>query len=52
MRKDAVQILLSKANTEWQVVEKLLREKKIIDLEFEGNNYYMRKLPSQENRGV
>lgn len=52
MRKDAVQILLSKANTEWQVVEKLIREEKIIDLEFEGNNYYMRKLPSRENRGV
>jgi wyosine [tRNA(Phe)-imidazoG37] synthetase (radical SAM superfamily) len=44
MREEAVKKLLQKANTEWQVVEKLLGENKLVALEYEGNTYYMRKL--------
>jgi wyosine [tRNA(Phe)-imidazoG37] synthetase (radical SAM superfamily) len=47
MRKEAVKELLSKANAGWQIIEKLLREDKIIKLDYEGNTYYMRKLPSR-----
>jgi wyosine [tRNA(Phe)-imidazoG37] synthetase (radical SAM superfamily) len=45
MREEAVKTLLKKANTDWQVVEKLLGENKLVELEYEGNMYYMRKLP-------
>ena len=45
MREEAVKKLLQKANTEWQVVEKLLGENRLVALEYEENIYYMRKLP-------
>ena len=47
MRKEAVKEFLKKANTDWRVVEKLLEEHKLTELEYEGNRYYMRRLPSR-----
>jgi len=47
MRKEAVTEFLKKANADWQVIEKLLKEGKLIELEYEGNSYYMRKLPTR-----
>ena len=47
MREEAVKKLLQKANTEWQVVEKLLGENKLVAFEHEGNMYYLRKPPHQ-----
>jgi wyosine [tRNA(Phe)-imidazoG37] synthetase (radical SAM superfamily) len=47
MRKEAVKEFLRKANADWQIIEKLLRENKIIELDYEENIYYMRKLPSK-----
>jgi wyosine [tRNA(Phe)-imidazoG37] synthetase (radical SAM superfamily) len=47
MRKEAVAEFLKKANTDWKVIEKLLKESKLIELEYEGKKYYMRKLHSQ-----
>jgi wyosine [tRNA(Phe)-imidazoG37] synthetase (radical SAM superfamily) len=41
MRREAVKRLLRKANEGWRVVEKLLRESKLVELEYEGNKYYM-----------
>jgi wyosine [tRNA(Phe)-imidazoG37] synthetase (radical SAM superfamily) len=45
MREEAVTKLLKKADADWQVVKKLLRENKLEELEYEGNTYYLRKLP-------
>jgi wyosine [tRNA(Phe)-imidazoG37] synthetase (radical SAM superfamily) len=45
MREEAVKKLLEKADVTWKVVEALLGENKIVELEYEGNTYYMRKLP-------
>jgi wyosine [tRNA(Phe)-imidazoG37] synthetase (radical SAM superfamily) len=45
MRKEAVEAFLKKASANWRVIEKLLEENKLIELEYEGNKYYMRKLP-------
>ena len=45
MREEAVKKLLKKADADWQVVKKLLDENKLVDLQYEGNTYYMRKLP-------
>jgi wyosine [tRNA(Phe)-imidazoG37] synthetase (radical SAM superfamily) len=45
MRGEAVKKLLKKADAEWQIVDKLLVENKLKELEYEGNTYYLRKLP-------
>jgi len=45
MRKEAVKEFLRKADVDWNVIEKLLHESKLVELEYEGNKYYMRRLP-------
>ena len=45
MREEAVKKLLEKTNADWQVAETLVHENKLVELEYEGNTYYMRKLP-------
>ncbi|MDH5788245.1 MAG: radical SAM protein, partial [Candidatus Bathyarchaeota archaeon] len=47
MRKEAVEKFLKKANTDWQIMHKLLQEGKLLELEYEGNTYYMRKTTSR-----
>ncbi|AMM53955.1 radical SAM protein [Pyrococcus kukulkanii] len=47
MREDAVRELLRKANASWDVVERLIREGKLIELEYDGVKFYMRKLKSR-----
>jgi len=47
MREDAVEDFLKKADADWSVVERLLKEGKIIELEYEGRKFYMRKLKSR-----
>ena len=47
MRKEAVEEFLKKACANWRVIEKLLEENKLIELEYERNKYYMRKLPGR-----
>lgn len=47
MRKEGVKRFLRKANADWQIIEKLLCEGKLIELEYREKKYYMRKLPSK-----
>ena len=47
MRKDGVEELLKKANVGWDVVERLIKEDKLIKLEYDNNIFYMRKLKSR-----
>jgi len=47
MREEAVEAFLKKDCNNWRVIEKLLEENKLIELEYEGNKYYMRKLASR-----
>ncbi len=47
MREDAVKRLLEKAGAEWSIVEKLLRNGKLIQIEYRGERFYMRKLKSR-----
>ena len=49
MRKEAVEEFLKKACANWRVIEKLLEENKLIELEYEGNRYYMRKLLNKKS---
>jgi len=44
MRENAVKEFLEKAKADWDVVEKLLKENKLIETEYQGNKFYMRKL--------
>jgi wyosine [tRNA(Phe)-imidazoG37] synthetase (radical SAM superfamily) len=46
MRKEAVEKLLKKANADWHIIHKLLREGKLGEVEYEGNTYYVRKTTS------
>ena len=52
MREDAVSELLEKSGADMDVVEKLVDEGKMIELEFEGTKFYMRKLPGVKRRGT
>ncbi|AFL94703.1 hypothetical protein CL1_0495 [Thermococcus cleftensis] len=47
MREDAVRELLRKAGAGWETVERLIREGKLIELEYDGKRFYMRALPSR-----
>jgi len=44
MRIGAVKELLEDSGEDWQVVEELLRGGEIVKVEYEGNEYYMRKI--------
>jgi len=47
MREEGVAELLSKAGSDWNVVGKLLDERRLIELEYGGYKFYMRRLPSR-----
>jgi wyosine [tRNA(Phe)-imidazoG37] synthetase (radical SAM superfamily) len=47
MRKEAVIGFLKKANADWRIIEELLDEDELMELEYEGNKYYMRKMPGR-----
>jgi hypothetical protein len=47
MREEAVSELLKRAKSDWSVVERLLQEGKLIQLDYEGNVFYMRRLPTR-----
>ncbi len=48
MREDAVRELLSKTETGWEVVDKLIRDKRMLELEYLGDKFYMRRLPGRQ----
>jgi wyosine [tRNA(Phe)-imidazoG37] synthetase (radical SAM superfamily) len=43
MRRDGVEELLSTANASWEILEKLIRENKIKEVEYQGKKYYLRR---------
>ena len=47
MREEAVKELLKKTNASWSIIEKLLLENKLVELEYSGKLYFMRRLPSR-----
>jgi wyosine [tRNA(Phe)-imidazoG37] synthetase (radical SAM superfamily) len=44
MREAAIIEFLKKAHADWEAVERLLKEGKLVALEYGGNRYYVRKL--------
>lgn len=47
MREEGVDELLSRAGSDWGVVDRLLGEEKLVELEHLGKKFYMRKLPGR-----
>jgi wyosine [tRNA(Phe)-imidazoG37] synthetase (radical SAM superfamily) len=45
MREEAVTEFLKRARADWRVVEELLQQGRLVEIEYEGKKYYMRKLP-------
>lgn len=50
MRESAVREFLNKANANWSIIEGLLKEGKLMKLEYRGENFYMRRLPSRGDK--
>lgn len=44
MRQDAVEEFLEKSDSSWDVVKKMIDEEKLVETEYDGNRFYMRKL--------
>lgn len=44
MRQDAVCELLKRAQQGWEIVEKMIAQDKLVELDFNGQKFYMRKL--------
>ena len=47
MREEGVQELLAKTNSGWEIVKGLVDDGKLVFMEYEGNRFYMRKLPGE-----
>ncbi len=45
MREEALMEFLKKADTEWRVVENLIKDGALIELKYQGRKFYMRRLP-------
>jgi len=48
MRKEAVEKLLAKDGKTWDEVERLIREGKLVEVDYEGKKFYMRKIKSRQ----
>jgi wyosine [tRNA(Phe)-imidazoG37] synthetase (radical SAM superfamily) len=47
MREEAVREYLKKAGADWRVITDLIKSGSLIELRYQGKNFYMRKLPSK-----
>jgi hypothetical protein len=47
MREDAVETLLKRAESDWSSVEHLIKQGKVIQLDYLGRKYYMRRIRSR-----
>ena len=44
MREEAVRKFLARANADWSTVDRLVAEGQLIQLEYEGHKFYLRKI--------
>jgi wyosine [tRNA(Phe)-imidazoG37] synthetase (radical SAM superfamily) len=47
MREEAVREYLKKAGADWRVITDLIKKGSLIELKYQGKNFYMRKLPGK-----
>jgi wyosine [tRNA(Phe)-imidazoG37] synthetase (radical SAM superfamily) len=43
MRQEAIETLLKKAGADWAIVDRMIAERKIVQLPYGGHNYYLRR---------
>ena len=43
MREDALKDFLGRANSDWSVIERLIKQSKLVESEYEGHKFYIRK---------
>jgi len=48
MREEAVQELLSKAEDDWSIVDRLIDQDKLIELDYEGQKFYLRRFSKEK----
>ena len=46
MREEAVDSMLARANADWSIVRKLIRQDQIVETLYEGRKFFMRRLPA------
>jgi wyosine [tRNA(Phe)-imidazoG37] synthetase (radical SAM superfamily) len=44
MREDAVSEFLARARADWSVTQRLIAQERLIEMEYEGRKFYMRRL--------
>jgi wyosine [tRNA(Phe)-imidazoG37] synthetase (radical SAM superfamily) len=44
MRREAVEKFLKKSGANWDLIKRLIHERKLVELDYEGKTFYMRKL--------
>jgi wyosine [tRNA(Phe)-imidazoG37] synthetase (radical SAM superfamily) len=49
MREEAVKEFLLKAGANWSVVQQLVNQDRLIDTEYEGQKFYMRRFPKRKD---
>jgi len=47
MREDALKDFLGRANSGWSLIERLIKQGKLVESEYEGHKFYIRKLLKQ-----
>ena len=48
MREEGVNNFLCKAKSDWRIIKKLIKEDKLVEVEYKGKKFYMRKLPGKD----
>lgn len=48
MRKDGVEKFLEKADANWEIVDELINEKKIIESDYKGKKFYIKRIRKKE----
>lgn len=48
MREDSIREFLDKAGKSWDIIEQLMRDEKLLETEYRGNKYYVRKFSNRQ----
>jgi wyosine [tRNA(Phe)-imidazoG37] synthetase (radical SAM superfamily) len=49
MREDGLKDFLGRANSNWSLIERLIKQDKLVESEYEGHKFYIRKFLKQKN---
>jgi wyosine [tRNA(Phe)-imidazoG37] synthetase (radical SAM superfamily) len=52
MREEAVRDFLERAHANWSVIDKLIEQNRLLETVFDGNKFFMRKLPERQEQTI